>query len=127
MNSDKHIPTPLPEPSWYEWILWLLRRRKRLQVTGESMLPTLMPNDIVLIDTNAYNTATPHIGEVVLVKHPYKDLLIIKRVADITPEGRLELRSDNPQVGSDSRQFGTIGMQQIIGHVTCRSTLAEVK
>ena len=86
------------------------------------MLPTIIPGDIVLVDTNAYVASPPEVGEIVLVHHPYRQgLLIIKRVADITPKGRLVLHSDNHHVGSDSRQFGTISMQQLIGRVTCRS------
>jgi len=125
MNTDKYILASLPIPSWHEWILWLLRQRMRMQVTGESMLPTVEPGDIVLIDTKAYLKSTPQISDIVLARHPYKDLSIIKRITDITPEGRLILRSDNPQVGSDSRQFGTISPQRLIGKVTCRSTLSR--
>lgn len=127
MNPDKHTPTPLPTPSWREWILWLLRQRTRIQVTGESMLPTVQIRDIVLVDTKAYNISTPKINDIVLARHPYKDLSIIKRITDITPEGRLVLSSDNPQVGSDSRQFGTITAQRIIGRVTSCSPHLDIR
>ncbi len=126
MNTDSHSPTSLPTPSWREWILWFLRQRMRLQVTGDSMLPTVKSGDIVLIDTKAYLRSIPKIGDIVLARHPYKDLSIIKRITDITPENRLTLSSDNRQVGSDSRQFGTISKQRIIGKVTSCSTLIEV-
>lgn len=123
---DSKMRTPLPTPSWQEWILWILRQRLRLQVTGESMLPTLVPGDIVLVDQNAYQKSSPQIGEIVLAHHPYQqNLSIIKRIADITPEGRLVLHSDNRKAGSDSRQFGTISINRLIGKVTCRSTLAQ--
>jgi len=127
MSSDKHIPTPLPTPSWREWILWLLRQRMRVQVTGESMLPTVQPRDIVLVDTKAYINSTPKLDDIVLARHPYKDLSIIKRITEITPENRLVLSSDNPQVGSDSRQFGTITIQRLIGRVTCRSAFTDLQ
>lgn len=129
MPLNKHIsPASLPAPSWREWILWLLRRRMRVRVTGDSMLPTVMEGDIVLVDTHAYITSIPEVGDIVLVHHPYhKDLLIIKRVANITPEERLVLHSDNPQVGSDSRQFGTISIQRLIGRVTCRSVATQIQ
>lgn len=128
MTPDKHIPATLPAPSWREWILWLLRRRMRVKVTGDSMLPTVASGDIVLVDTNAYIASIPKVGEIVLAHHPYhKDLSIIKRVADITSEERLVLHSDNRQVGSDSRQFGTISTQRLIGQVTCRSVSTDVQ
>jgi len=124
MKPNQPIPAGLPSPSGREWILWLLRRRVMRQVTGESMQPTLLPGDRVLVDPYAYTATMPQVGDVVLVWHPYKkDLSIIKRVADITPEGRLVLQSDNPRVGSDSRSFGTLSPQRLIGRVTCRSTV----
>ena len=86
------------------------------------MLPTIRPNDIVLVDINAYHATMPQVDEIVLVRHPYQtNLLIIKRIANITPEGRLVLHSDNRQVGTDSRQFGTVSTQRIVGRVTCCS------
>ena len=122
MKPSSPIPAALPTPSWREWILWLLRRREIKRVTGESMQPTLLPGDVVLVDTRAYVVSLPQVGDIVLARHPYqKELLIIKRVADITPESRLVLHSDNPHIGSDSRQFGTIIQQRLIGRVTCRS------
>ena len=118
----------MPPPSWREWILWLLRRRVLRRVTGESMQPTLLPGDLVLVDTQAYVASMPQPGDIVLAHHPYqKDLSIIKRVAEITPESRLILHSDNPRVGSDSRQFGTISPQRLIGRVTCRSVPVKVQ
>ena len=125
MNPSRPNPALLPTPSWREWILWLLRRRVIRRVTGESMQPTLLSGDIVLVDTRAYLVSMPSVGDIVLARHPYqRDVSIIKRVADITPERRLVLHSDNPHVGSDSRQFGTISQQRLVGRVTCRSALA---
>jgi nickel-type superoxide dismutase maturation protease len=119
MNQDGLIPAALPAPSWREWILWLLRRRMRVRITGESMQPTLLPGDIVLVDTHAYDNTLPTVSDILLARHPYqKDLIIIKRVVDLTPEGRLVLYSDNLRAGSDSRQLGTISMQRVIGRVT---------
>lgn len=120
MLTRKHPPPP----SWTEWILWLLRQRIRVQVTGESMLPTLLPGDIVLVDAKAYKIKRPSVGDIVLARHPYQKISIIKRVVDVTSEGRLILHSDNPKQGSDSRQFGTINPNRVIGRVTSRSTLS---
>lgn len=127
MPPDQHVPTPLPSPSWREWILLLLRKRIRVQVTGESMLPTLKPGDIVLVDIGAYVDCKPSIGDIIVAHHPFqRNLSIIKRIADITSDGRLMLQSDNSQVGTDSRSFGTIRMQRVIGRVTSCSRLDAV-
>lgn len=126
MPPDQQLSSPLPTPSWREWILWLLQKRKRVQVTGESMLPTLALGDIVLVDTRAYITSSPTVGDIVLAHHPFqRNLSIIKRIAEITPEGRIVLHSDNPKVGTDSRSFGSLSPQRIIGRVTCRSTITK--
>jgi nickel-type superoxide dismutase maturation protease len=119
MDTREPAGDPIPAPSLYEWLLWALRRRLRLRVTGDSMLPTLMAGDLVLVDNSAYRHDLPVPGDVVVVRHPYqKDLIIIKRVTAVTPEGRITVRSDNPRVGSDSRQFGTLAPGRLIGRVT---------
>jgi len=112
---------PLPTPSWREWLLLLLRRRALIRVTGDSMRPTLSSGDMVLVNPSAYNDKTPRVGDIVLARHPYqRDLTIIKRVAEVTAEGRIVLHSDNPNGGTDSRSFGTLALERIIGKVTSR-------
>lgn len=121
METENLKIAPLPSASWRELTLWLLRRRFRLRVTGDSMMPTLKADDIVLVDKQAYANTLPLSGEIVVAHHPYhKKLLIIKRVTDITVEKRIQLESDNPQAGSDSRQFGTVALAKLVGRVTCQ-------
>ncbi len=111
----------LPAPSWREWGLWLLRRRTRLRVTGDSMRPILKAGDLVLVDTRAYTAVFPQVGHIVVARHPYqRDLTIIKRVTAVSPEGRVDLRSDNAAAGQDSRQFGPISSERLIGRVTAK-------
>ena len=121
MNDRGQAGDPLPEPSWREWVFWALGRRRRLRVTGDSMLPTLRAGDLVLVDERAYAAALPALGEIVVARHPYqRDLTIIKRMAGLTPEQACMLLSDNPRAGSDSRTFGAIPHTRIIGRVTSR-------
>ncbi|MCB0045205.1 MAG: nickel-type superoxide dismutase maturation protease [Caldilineaceae bacterium] len=113
--------TPLPTASLGELLLWLLRRRVRKQVTGDSMLPTLRADDMVLVDPRAYRRKLPQPDEIVIARHPFhRDLTIIKRIAEITPDRRCVLLSDNAAAGSDSRAFGPLSPASIIGRVTCR-------
>ena len=111
----------IPEATLGELLRWLLRRRRRLHVVGESMLPTLAPGDTVLLDPRAYRTRAPSGDDVVAALHPReKDLQIVKRVAFVADAGDCYLFSDNPSVGSDSRTFGTVPLESILGRVTSR-------
>jgi len=104
-----------------EFILWLLRRRRRFRVTGNSMQPLLNPGDEVLINHNAYQQSRPNPGEIVIAQHPYRpQLRLIKRVAAITDNDYCILAGDNPQESTDSRTFGPIPLAQILGRVTSR-------
>ena len=60
----------------------------------------------------------PGAGSLVVAVHPYKDIEICKRVAIVQSDGRLELSSDNQQVGQDSRHFGPVSPNAIVGVVT---------
>lgn len=111
---------PIPESTNRELILWLLRRRRRLRVTGESMLPHLRPGQEVLTLPRRWDGRALQPGDVVVLIHPHQpDTPIIKRVAQILPDGRLVLLGDNPAASTDSRTFGPIPPHQILGRVTC--------
>jgi len=104
-----------------EFLLWLLRKRKRFRVVGNSMLPLLKPGEEVLIDPAINQTQSPQIGDLVVAQHPREDnLQLIKRVSFISEEGRFFLIGDNPEESTDSRSFGSVGLEQIVGRVTCR-------
>ena len=98
-----------------ETAAWLLGRRRRIKVTGDSMLPTLTPGDFVLVDPSR----SPAVDDLVLARHPHEDdLLIIKRVASLLDDGRIELASDNEAAGTDSRTWGPVRAEAIEGVVT---------
>ena len=104
-----------------EIFLWLLRLRKRLRVTGASMLPLLQPGDEILFDPRAYVEKRPQIDDIVVAWHPEKsDLKIVKRVVDVREDGRCQLQGDNKRESSDSRHFGLVRPEQLLGRVTGR-------
>lgn len=111
----------LPDLTYSEFFLWLLKRRKRFRVTGTSMQPLLQPGEEILINPYAYKKDLPQINDLVIATHPdKKDLEIVKRISYITEDGNLFLLGDNPNYSTDSRSFGTISLENIIGKVTTR-------
>ena len=116
-NSD---PKPIPTSTTRELFLWLLGRRRRLRVTGESMLPHLPPGQEVLIIPPRHDDRPPQIGDVVVIQHPRQpETRIIKRIAHIQPGGDYILLGDNPAASTDSRSFGPVPPGKILGRVVC--------
>lgn len=102
----------------YNVLLWLLRRRKLYRVTGESMEPFLKAGEVVFVDLRAYRRNRPKTGEVVILWHPHqKNLRIIKRIETVTRDGRYVVQGDNPEASTDSRSFGPVALEAIIGRV----------
>ncbi len=109
------MKTEIQRANWRELALYFLGRRGAFLVEGDSMQPTLEQGDKVLFDPKGYIA----VGDVVLAQHPYKsDVKIVKRVSDIADDGRLTLSGDNPAESTDSRAFGTVSVESIIGKVT---------
>jgi nickel-type superoxide dismutase maturation protease len=104
-----------------EFLLWLLRRRRRFRVTGNSMLPLLNLGDEVLVDPKAYLHFRPHPDDIVVAQHPYRqNLRLIKRVTMVNDNGDCLLEGDNPLESTDSRTFGPVSVEKIMGRVTSR-------
>ncbi len=107
--------------NYKELLLWLLRFRQRFCVTGNSMFPLLKAGEEVLVDTKAYHHSFPEIGDLVIAWHPNQpDLRIIKRVVKVDDKGNCFLIGEKSLESSDSRSFGLISSQQIIGKVTSK-------
>ncbi len=111
----------LPESSYLELLLWLLWQRKRFRVTGLSMIPLLKPGEEVLVNPKAYHQSLPQVRDLVVAVHPYRpDLKIIKRVVFVSEDGSCFLQGDNLTESSDSRSFGLVVAEKILGKVTSR-------
>jgi hypothetical protein len=61
------------------------------------MFPILKPGDHVLYDRSAYRRSAPKKGDIVVSLHPQGgDFKVVKRVARVHPNGRLDLQGENP-------------------------------
>lgn len=94
-------------------------RSRRLIVVDESMVPTLRPGDRLRLDPRAYRRRPPRVGEIVVVLDPERRVpWLVKRIAAVDPgTGALDVRSDAPAVGRDSRRFGPVGSGSLVGRV----------
>ena len=116
----------VPRSGWREMALWLVRRRLLFRVTGDSMKPTLTSGAVVMLDPRAYRSRSPQEDEIVVTRHPrHTELPIVKRVAAVienrtessTPSTGLILSSDNAAAGADSRAFGPVPLDLVVGTV----------
>ncbi len=94
-------------------LLWLLGKRLRIRISGDSMKPTLSDGDHVLVQP----CSRAEVDDLVLFSHPYRtDVRIIKRVSAISKAG-MTLTGDNPDHSTDSASFGTLPWSRLIGRV----------
>ncbi len=98
-----------------EMVSWARGRRLRVRVVGKSMVPTLQPGDHVLVDQSGSIID----GAIVVARHPTTvDQLVVKRVMTINGDGSVTLASDNPSEGTDSRTWGPLPAEEVVGTVT---------
>jgi len=111
----------LPAATIFAYLKLLWPRWQRRRVNGRSMHPTLPDGTTILLDTAVYHHTTPQIGDIVLAQHPFQpNNQMIKRITAVTEDDRYFLQGDNPEPldTSDSRGFGTVRPDQILGKVT---------
>lgn len=91
-------------------------RFTRVVVSGNSMLPGLLPGDRLLVVPVLHI----HEGQVVAVSDPHRPgRVLVKRVHSIRG-GLVEVRGDNPGESTDSRHFGGIPRSSVIGQAAYR-------
>lgn len=88
----------------------------KYKISGNSMTPTLAPNDIVLVNRMSYWFASPKINDIIAVRDPRDGKILIKRIKKIENK-QCFVQGDNKNSSTDSRVFGMIRKQDIIGKV----------
>ena len=95
-------------------------------VQGTSMEPTLREGQILVLQKSAYWIDDPQNGDIVVVQHGTEKY--IKRIVacpgevppgedEILQEGRYYIMGDNRAVSVDSRSFGAISKDLILGRI----------
>ena len=81
------------------------------------MRPVVQPGDRLLVA----RWLRPGRGSLVVVRDPeYPSTFLLKRVARVEPNGDLLVQGDNPNVSRDSRHFGPVARQLIVGRAFYR-------
>jgi nickel-type superoxide dismutase maturation protease len=92
------------------------RRVLRLEIEGDSMLPALRAGDRVLV----LRTGRLGAGQIAAVRDPRRpSRVVVKRVAGPAPGGWRVL-GDNPARSTDSRVFGAVSRDLVVGRVVYR-------
>lgn len=111
----------LKNSSLLDLLLWLLGLRSRFRVTGNSMLPLLQPGEEILIHPRAYRHQCPLPGDLVVVSHPSRpELRLVKRVVQVKEDGDCFLMGENTSESTDSRSFGWVSSDHLLGKVISR-------
>jgi len=98
----------------------VVRRPRRVVVRDDSMRPTLKPGDRLKVDPSAYLTRAPAPGEIVVLVDPDEPTRwLVKRVSSVDEASRtVDVRGDATEVARDSRRFGPVRFEAVLGRVT---------
>jgi len=94
---------------------------RRVEVTGDSMTPTLRAGDRLVVLAPPWG-ARPEPGDVVAVPDPRAPgRLLVKRVAAVDhARGTVDVRGDAPGASTDSRTFGPVPRASVVGRAVYR-------
>tara|TARA_B100000965_G_scaffold310633_1_gene270007 strand:- start:1119 stop:1496 length:378 start_codon:yes stop_codon:yes gene_type:complete len=113
-QADKSL---IQKPDLFTLFTLLIGYRQHLRVVGNSMEVTLSEGDLVIYKKINTKFSVLETGDIVIASHPRKkSKLIIKRVYEIY-ENKVDLRGDNFSSSIDSRQWGLIELDLIIGKI----------
>jgi nickel-type superoxide dismutase maturation protease len=91
-----------------------------VEVTGPSMAPTLLSGDWLLIQKVSSGAEQVREGDVVVLRHPLQqDLLIVKRAVERRGRGWWVL-GDNTFVENDSRECGAVPDELVLARARGR-------
>ncbi|HET9077199.1 MAG TPA: nickel-type superoxide dismutase maturation protease [Acidimicrobiales bacterium] len=92
-----------------------LIRVRRLVVEGDSMRPGFQPGDRLLV----VGPWPLRPGQVVALADPRTGRLLVKRVYQVSGDS-VHVRGDNAPASTDSRHFGPVRRNDVVGRVVFR-------
>ena len=93
----------------------------RYAVAGESMSPAVAPGERVLVSRAAYWLRRPRPGDLVVLRDPReRERLLLKRIDRPAGAGGWFVLGDNAEASTDSRSFGAVGRELLVGKVLAR-------
>ena len=110
---------PISKLSLWKLLQWLLGRLRRCRIEGDSMIPTLKSGDEVLVKPHRY-VHTYKQGDCVCFYRPDQpELICVKRIQQVFGQSSFEVIGDNQACSTDSRHFGRLPVNCLIGQVIC--------
>ncbi|MBF0614102.1 MAG: helix-turn-helix transcriptional regulator [Magnetococcales bacterium] len=105
-----HMAFPL---EWLKGIMKLdIQRTAMIYVNGDSMIPTLHPDDVVLVDMREQDRVSANAVYVIQVDGD----LFVKRLQKMT-NGNVVVKSDNPHYDTETILPGEMGRLNVVGKV----------
>ena len=92
----------------------------RYIVEGESMAPSVSPGEHVLVNRAIYWISKPKAGDLVVMQDPREPKRLLLKRIDEARENSFEVVGDNPMASTDSRTFGPVPRDLIVGKVWFR-------
>jgi len=93
----------------------------RYEVAGESMLPDVSAGERVLVNKAAYWLRKPSRGDLVVLRDPRdRRRLLLKRLDTPAGDDRWNVVGTNASASTDSRTFGPVERELLVGKVLLR-------
>ncbi len=123
MHFGRTLPTGLRRTAWAALAslvaVVLVRPLRRVEVHGDSMRPTYRPGHRLLV-VRRLPGRRPRAGDVVVVRDPrVPGRVLVKRVEASTDHG-VWVRGDDHAHSTDSRHFGPVPPDRVVGTVVRR-------
>ena len=113
-QADKSL---FQRPDLFTLFSIIIGHRQHLRVVGDSMEDTISEGDLIIYKKINPKNLELEVGDIVVASHPkIKSKLIIKRIYQIH-QNKFDLRGDNSLSSTDSREWGLIELDLIVGKV----------